>query len=138
MVLQPTSPFRGGNIVRAAVEMLARRTDVDSIVAMTAVHLSADKIYFSDEAGCAIPISQETRRPVYQPNGSLYLTRTRRLREEGTLYAGKILPCVSDPLRGLDIDTVEEWQLAEALLASGLPPERQSFSAEPSSMERAR
>lgn len=137
MVLQPTSPFRGGNIMRAAVDMLARRSDVDSIVAMTAGHLPADKIYFADDAGCAIPVSQEPRRPVYQPNGSLYLTRSHRLREEGTLYAGKILPCVSDPLRGLDIDTLEEWKMAEALLASGLPPERHLFSAEPSLVERS-
>jgi CMP-N-acetylneuraminic acid synthetase len=135
MVLQPTSPFRGGNIMRAALDMLARRPDADSIVAMTANHLPADKIFYADEAGCAIPVGQEARRPVYQPNGSLYLVRCHRLREEGTLYAGNILPCVSDPLRGLDIDTLEEWKMAEALLASGLPPERQSFSAGPSLVE---
>ena len=121
--------------MRAAVEMLARRADVDSIVGMTADHLPADKFFVADEAGCAIPISRETRHPIYRPNGSLYLTRTHRLRAEGTLYAGKILPCVSDPLRGLDIDTLEEWHMAEALLASGLPPERQSFSAELSLVE---
>ena len=116
---------------------LARRPDVDSIVAMTAGHLPADRIYFADAAACAIPVCQESRHPVYQPNGSLYLTRSHRLREEGTLYAGKILPCVNDPLRGLDIDTLEEWKIAEALLASGLPPERHLFSAKPSLVERS-
>jgi len=136
MVLQPTSPFRGGNILRAAVEMLARRTDVDSIVAMTAIGLPANKIFFAEEDGCAIPVNPETRRPVYQPNGALYLTRSHRLREEGTLYAGTILPFVSEPLRGFDIDTAEDWRLAEALLASGLPSEHKLFSAGPSLTEK--
>ena len=135
MVLQPTSPFRGGNILRAALEMLEARGDIDSVVAMTEVHLPADKIFVADERGCAVPACAEARRPVYQPNGSLYLTRTGALRAAGTLYAGHILPCVSDSLRGLDIDTAEDWRLAEALVAAGLPPERKSFSAGPSTTE---
>ena len=137
MVLQPTSPFRGGGILRAAVDALAERADVDSIIGMTAIHLPADKIYFATRAGVAEPVNDAPRRPLYQPNGAVYLTRTSAFRRDKTLYAGTILPLVTDPLRALDIDTQEDWRLAEALLAAGLPPEQHAFSADPSITESA-
>jgi len=137
MVLQPTSPFRGGGILRAAVDALAERTDVDSVIGMTAIHLPADKIYFATETGVAEPVGDAPRRPFYQPSGAVYLTRTPAFRRDKTLYAGTILPLVTDPLRAIDIDTQEDWHLAEALLAAGLPPEQHSFSADPSITESA-
>lgn len=119
MVLQPTSPLRGGSILRAAVERLAERRDIDSVVAMTAVGLPANRLYFADANGCAEAISEDRRYPVFMPNGALYLARTERVRAERTLYAGTVLPLLLDPARAIDIDTEEDWRLAEAVLAAG-------------------
>lgn len=119
MVLQPTSPLRGGAILRAAVARLAARPDIDSVVAMTAVGLPANRMYFANAKGCAEEISDDRRYPIYMPNGALYLARTDRVRAELTLYAGTVLPLVLDPARAIDIDTEEDWRLAEALLAAG-------------------
>jgi CMP-N,N'-diacetyllegionaminic acid synthase len=120
MVLQPTSPLRGGAILRAAVARLADRPDVDSVIAMTAVGLPANRLYFADAKGCAEAISDDRRYPVFMPNGALYLARTDRVRAERTLYAGTVLPLVLDPMRAIDIDTQEDWRLAEAALAAGM------------------
>lgn len=123
MVLQPTSPLRGGTVLRAAVERLAARPDIDSVVAMTATGLPANRIYFADAQGCGEAVSEDRRYPVYLPNGALYLARTEKVRAERTLYAGTVLPLVLDPARAIDIDTEEDWRLAEAVLAAGeLPP----------------
>ena len=119
MVLQPTSPLRGGAILRAAVERLAERSDIDSVVAMTAVGVPANRMYFASAKGCAEAISDDRRYPVYMPNGAVYLARTGRVRAERTLYAGTVLPLVLDPGRAIDIDTEEDWRLAEAVLAAG-------------------
>ena len=119
MVLQPTSPLRGGSILHAAVQRLAERPDIDSVVAMTAVGLPANRMYFADAKGCAEAISDDRRYPVYMPNGALYLARTDRVRAERTLYAGTVLPLVLDPARAIDIDTEEDWRVAEAVLAAG-------------------
>lgn len=132
LVLQPTSPLRGGRILQAAVDLLAARPDADSIVAVTAMHLPADKLFLADARGFAEPLGRDACRPVYAPNGALYLTRTAPLRAEGTLYAGRVLPLVLDPVRAIDIDTVATWHLAEAALAAGLPPEEAPFAAPPS------
>lgn len=137
MVLQPTSPFRGGGMLRAAVDALVDKANVDSVIGMTAIHLPASKVYFVTQAGVAEPVGGVSRRPLYQPSGAVYLTRTTAFRRDNSLYAGTILPLVTDSLRALDIDTQEDWRLAEALLAAGLPPEQHSFSVEPSITEGA-
>jgi CMP-N,N'-diacetyllegionaminic acid synthase len=136
MVLQPTSPLRGGGCLRAAVALLARRPEAGSIVAMTALHLPPSALFLADAAGHAEPLADDARRPVYVPNGALYLTRTERLRAERSLYAEPILPLVLDPRRSVDIDTAADFALAEALLAAGLPaatePGAESYAPRPS------
>ncbi|MGB0630052.1 MAG: cytidylyltransferase domain-containing protein [Alphaproteobacteria bacterium] len=123
MVLQPTSPLRGGAVLRAAFERLAARPDIDSVVAMTEMGLPANRIYFTDANGCAEAVSEDRRYPVYVPNGALYLARTEKVRAGRTLYAGAVLPLVLDPARAIDIDTEEDWRLAEAVLAAReMPP----------------
>jgi CMP-N,N'-diacetyllegionaminic acid synthase len=133
MVLQPTSPFRGAACLKAAVAALARRPDIDSVVAMTALHLPPARLFAAGANGVARPLSAEDgRRPLYMPNGALYLTRTKALRREGTVYAGAILPLVLDGTRTIDIDTPADWRLAEAAIAAGLPPESGNFDPAPS------
>ncbi len=130
MVLQPTSPFRGGACLVAAVELLRTRPEVDSVIAMTALHLPPARLYFADEDGLGSQLAIDARRPVYVPNGALYLTRSTALRQQNTLYAGRILPLPVDKRRAIDIDTEKDWHLAEALLKAGLPPETSDFTPE--------
>jgi CMP-N-acetylneuraminic acid synthetase len=133
MILQPTSPFRGGACLKAAVAALARRPDVDSVIAMTALHLPPARLFAAGDNGIAHPLgADDGRKPVYAPNGALYLVRTKALRRAGTVYAGAILPLVLEGTRAIDIDTAEDWRLAEAALAAGLPPEPQMFDPAPS------
>ena len=133
MVLQPTSPFRGAACLKSAVAALARRPDIDSVIAMTALQLPPARLFTADANGIARPLGAEDgRRPVYAPNGALYLVRTKALRRQGTVYADAILPLVLDGARAIDIDTPADWRLAEAALAAGLPPEASTFDPAPS------
>jgi CMP-N-acetylneuraminic acid synthetase len=133
MILQPTSPLRGSACLAAAVAALARRPEIDSVIAMTALHLPPARLFAAgaDGAACALAAG-DGRRPLYAPNGALYLVRTAALRRAGTVYAGAILPLVLEGARAIDIDTAEDWRLAEAALAAGLPPEPAAFDPVPS------
>jgi CMP-N-acetylneuraminic acid synthetase len=133
MILQPTSPFRGAACLNAALAALARRPDIDSVIAMTALHLPPARIFAAEADGTARPLgADDGRKPLYAPNGAVYLVRTHALRREGTVYAGAILPLVLEGARTIDVDTAEDWRLAEAALAAGLPPEPKAFDPAPS------
>ena len=123
MVLQPTSPFRGTNCLLEAVRLLAEHPTIDSVVAMSTSAIPPARLYFMGQADRAESVTLDPRAPVYRPNGAVYLTRTRALRRHRTLFAGEILPLVLDGPRSIDIDTPADWELAEALLANGLPPD---------------
>ena len=128
MVLQATSPFRGGACIREAVQLLESRADIDSVIAMTESHISPAQHFLAGEDGTGIPVADDWRCPVYRPNGALYLTRTVALRQARSLYAGKIAPLVINGIRAIDIDTESDFKLAGAALDGGLPPEPATFS----------
>lgn len=128
MVLQTTSPLRGGYSLREAVGLLSDRADFDSVIAMTESHVPPAQIFFSRKDGVAVPVSGDWRRPVYRPNGALYLARTAAIRASQSLYAGTIAPLVLDPIRSIDIDTEQDLRLAEAALEAGLPLEESEIS----------
>lgn len=132
MVLQPTSPLRGGDCLRTALELLAARNDVDAIIGMMALHLPPARLFLADGNGLAEAVADDPRRPVYVPNGALYLARTAALRTAGSLYVPRLLPLVMDGIRSIDIDTETDWRLAEAALAAGLPPDAAPEPARPS------
>jgi len=122
LVLQPTSPLRGGACLSAALELLRHRPDLDSVVGTTALHIPPANLYFADDKGRATPIAKSShRRPVYVPNGAVYLARTRAVRQDHSLYAGTIAPILMDEARSLDVDTETDLLIGEALLAAGLP-----------------
>lgn len=128
MVLQPTSPFRGGDCLAAGIARLRARQEVDCVIAMTESHLPPARLYLVGEDGIGEALSPDLRRPVYWPNGALYLTRTAAIRKERKLYTHAILPLVLEAWRALDIDTEADWRVAEALLAAGLPEDSGCFS----------
>lgn len=119
MVLQPTSPLRGGECLGRAVAMLRARPQHDSVIAVNALHVSAGHVYAPGSEGGMVPIADgDARQPVFVPNGALYLTRVPALRRENTLYAGALLPLQLSPPRGIDVDTAEDWFVAEALVGA--------------------
>jgi CMP-N,N'-diacetyllegionaminic acid synthase len=122
-VLQPTSPLRGGACLRAALELLKARDDADAVIGMAELRVPAARLYFAGADGVAEPISADLRRPVYAPNGAIYLGRTAAVRAKRNLYTSRLLPLLMDDIRSIDIDTATDWKLADAVLAAGLPLE---------------
>jgi len=120
MVLQPTSPLRGGKCLQDSVAMLSARPQANSVVAVTALDLPSTSLFLTDAEDFLQPLSTDMRHPLYAPNGAVYLTRTAALRRESSVYAMPMLPLIMDPQRSIDINTAADWSLATAILTSGI------------------
>jgi CMP-N,N'-diacetyllegionaminic acid synthase len=124
MLLQPTSPLRKADHIRAAVELLG---DNDSVCSVTALpqelsphflmRIGAEgflKFFMADG-------EQYTRRqdvPVaYKRDGTIYLTKREVLVREKSFYGERCVPMVLGAGEGLTIDSAEDWSRAEEILS---------------------
>ena len=131
LLLQPTSPLRTAEDIRAAVELLQAR-DADAVVSVTPVRkhphwmkrLGAEGRLIDAPALAhgleAVPQRGGTRRqdlpPLYAPNGAVYLARRDVLLDHGGWYTERTYAYVMPEERSLDIDTPWDLHLADLVL----------------------
>jgi len=126
MILQPTSPFRTPDDIRAAVGLL-ETTGADSVVGVCAVpaHYNPMRMLTADDRGFATlfataePVRRRAVRrqdlpSVWAINEAIYLFRTPLLfDEEPSLYGDRTAIYVMPAERGLAIDDSRDWSAAE-------------------------
>jgi CMP-N-acetylneuraminic acid synthetase len=61
-------------------------------------------------------------RPTFTPNGTIYLTTRESLVRHRRLFPPRLRALRTSAIEGIDIDTPEDWALAEAVVAAGLAP----------------
>ena len=129
-LVRPTSPFRGPDTIRQALERLLAVPGADSIRAVEPVKQHPGKMWILegetmrpllDQSGLEVPWHDSqfpALPPVYVQSSALEIAWTRVV-SEGTLGGSKRLPLLLDGYEGLSIDREEDWARAEALFASG-------------------
>jgi CMP-N,N'-diacetyllegionaminic acid synthase len=123
LLLQVTSPLRGGAVLREGVALLAERAEVDAVVGVRRLGFGPNQVLHKAADGFLAPLEDASEpAPLYVPNGALYLIRCAALRRHATLYPPATLALEMDSLASLDIDTAADWRLAEAAFAP-LPSE---------------
>ena len=65
-------------------------------------------------------IRRQEVRPILTPNGTLYLSTRESLVRHRRLFPPHLRPLLTRAVEALDIDTPEDWALAEAVVVSGL------------------
>lgn len=131
MTLQPTSPFRQPEHIQKAVQIILE-TGADSILGVSEIpgHYSPHKAMAMDATSGKLvlfngnPVKKRTMRrqdlvPCYFSNGTIYLYKTGNLfRDEGpaAFFGDDVRACVMDAKYSIDIDTSDDWELAEFLL----------------------
>jgi CMP-N,N'-diacetyllegionaminic acid synthase len=125
VLLQPTSPLRRGSHVRDAVNML-RDTRADSVVTVAEVprHLSPDYVMRIDDGrlnpflpeGARVTRRQDARVAYYR-EGTAYAFWRTTLERFGGIYGDDCRPQVLQRGESLSIDTEDDWNEAERLLA---------------------
>jgi N-acylneuraminate cytidylyltransferase len=129
MTLQPTSPFRTSGHIDESIARLAKHPEADSLVSVTRIPHSMipESAMVLDGSGylkpCAnsesAPLRRQEKPVYYARNGAaIYITRAERLKD--FIWGGRTLPYPMGKLESLDIDDLEDWALAEALLAARL------------------
>ncbi|MCE7992599.1 MAG: acylneuraminate cytidylyltransferase family protein [Roseivirga sp.] len=124
-LLQPTNPLRSVNVIRACVEKFERETS-DSLISMRKVPHQFNPHWAFEESREGflkiatgetdiIPRRQELPTAYYR-DGSIYLTRTKVILEQKSLFGKKMgfLDVTDEPY--LNIDTMEDWKEAERVI----------------------
>jgi CMP-N-acetylneuraminic acid synthetase len=125
--LRPTSPFRPAGLVDEAVALLRAHPGADSLRAVTSPSQTPFKMW-RVEGPLLSPLlgSFEEERfnaprqhlpPVYWQTGHVDVIRPATILEKRSMTGRRIVPFVVDPRYALDIDTLEQLELAEWLLA---------------------
>lgn len=127
-LLQPTSPLRRAEHIRAALDRLDGHDAVCTVVPLPrdlcphyVMQITPEGYldYFMPDG------STYTRRQdvplAYRRDGTLFVTRVEALREFRNFYGERCLPLELDPSESLNIDTPEEWAEAEERLSGGTP-----------------
>ena len=129
-LLRPTSPFRGPDTVRRALNLLLASPGADSIRAVEPVKQHPGKMWIVegeamrpllDQSDLDVPWhdSQFQALPqVFVQNSSLEIAWSRVV-EEGTLGGQNRIPFVTEGVEGFSIDREDDWARAEALVESG-------------------
>jgi CMP-N,N'-diacetyllegionaminic acid synthase len=125
VLLQPTSPLRRPDHIRAAVTTL-RDTKADSVVTVVEIprHLSPDYVMRIDGGrlqpflpeGARVTRRQDAR-PAYSRDGTVYAFWRATIERFGGIYGEDCRPLLIDARESLSIDSPADWDSAERLLA---------------------
>lgn len=127
MWLQPTSPFRTPDSIKQAVAMLIN-SSVTGVLGVKPLHRSLKTLFYPgknmelmslDQQGESITRRQDAKT-LYTPNGTLYLVRSRVLRDDRSFFPAGCQGIVMDQIASLDIDDPVDWNIAEAVVAARL------------------
>ncbi len=118
VLLQPTSPFKTSKHVKEALQLFT--LDMDMVVSVYESDVNPYYNLFEESENGFLhqsKPSQITRRQdcpkVYAYNGAVYIINIASLQKQAINQFDKIIKYTMDKKSSLDIDTTEDWQLAE-------------------------
>lgn len=122
VLLQPTSPLRSADDIKAVVD-LARSRNAASVVSVSEPDAHPQWTFRIDGDGLLAPWEAReavTRRqdlePAFALNGAIYYTECELLRATGVLVGPGTIGYPMPTERSIDIDTPLDWRIAELLL----------------------
>ena len=128
-LLRPTSPFRRPETINKAWKAFKNTSGVDSLRAVEKCLQHPGKMWVIRD-GRLIPIlpfgdppwhsiQYQSLPEVYVQNASLEIAWISVPLENGTIAGSTVMPWISEEYDGFDINTQEDWNTSERLLASG-------------------
>ena len=120
-LLQPTSPLRDGEDIRAAYEIFRERASFAVVSVCEAEHSplwcghlpeSGEFTDFIDEAGMK---QRQAGSPFYRLNGAIYIVSTQRFAQDRFLYKEGSYAYIMSQDKSVDIDTMLDFRLAEVI-----------------------
>lgn len=122
LLLQPTSPLRTAWHIDEAVRIMTRK-DADAVVSVAPVGQSPYIMRTVTAEGYLMPLlkagtfaRRQDMPDVYLINGAIYLVRRGFFVKTRQFSGKRACPYVMDSSSSIDIDTLEDWNMAERLL----------------------
>jgi N-acylneuraminate cytidylyltransferase len=116
--LQPTNPLRRKGLMKECLDYFLRNFELDSLITVSKTHNKYGIIKdgkYKTENYLPGQRSQDLNDRFFE-NGLLYLSKSEMILNYGTLFGESIGAYVMDDiLSTIDIDTLEEFQIAEFL-----------------------
>jgi CMP-N,N'-diacetyllegionaminic acid synthase len=133
-LIRATNPFRGPEVVRRGLEQLLATPEADSIRAVELVKQHPGKMWVLDEEGRTMRPALEQNDldvawhagqyqalpKVYVQNSALEIAWSRVVFETGTREGRLVAPFLTEGLEGFNVDDLDDWDRAEALVATGV------------------
>lgn len=124
-ILLPTCPFRTAGDIRAALELFRRREEPNLMSVAPFEHTPFAAVAVN-ENGLLSPIfpehfgkkSQELP-PTFRPNGAIHILDVAWFRKTRSYVAPPVIAYVMPRERSIDVDTVDDLRVAEAMLSAG-------------------
>lgn len=124
LLIQPTAPMRTAKHIDAAIDLMSKHSDYDSLVSVYQVedchpsrmytckegHLSK---FYEEPAGSL----RQDLEPVYHRNGAIYLCKRELLMEENRLVCESPLPFIMNKTDSLNIDDEQDLRIADFLMS---------------------
>jgi len=141
--LRPTSPVRPPDCVDAAVQILLEHPEADSVRGVVPSAQNPYKMWRILDDGRMQPLLHDAFReafnmprqalpPTYWQTGHIDAIRSATILEKRSMTGETVLPLVLDPRYSVDIDTLRDWERAEALIeGGGLPAVRPGHAVRP-------
>lgn len=125
VLLQPTSPFRTSEDIVESLKLWS--PDIDMVVSVKESGANPYYNLFEPDSEGFLKISKGdglyTRRQdapkVWEYNGAVYIISTAALKDRLMSQFDRIVPYVMPSSRSVDLDTPQDWEIAEYLYKSG-------------------
>lgn len=129
--LRPTSPIRPAGCVDQAVQLLVDHPEADSVRGVVPSGQNPHKMWKLGDDGRMLPLlavpgikepynaPRQALPQTYWQTGHIDAIRVATITKKGSLSGDVIWPLMIDPRYTVDIDTLNDWQRAEWLLAQG-------------------
>ena len=120
VTLQPTSPMRTNTHINEAILLFENNIEADCLVSVCEVPHNFMPEKLMELAGkylignLEVKQRQQVKTKMARNGAAIYITRTNKIHEY--ILGGKILPFKMDMISSVDIDNMQDWQLAECLL----------------------
>lgn len=120
VVLQPTSPLRNSFDIDNAVKLF-REKNADSVISFYPAPHPVQWYRYIDEEGVLRSFFEDGHRLAnrqdekksYLPNGAIYIFKYSILKDRRVYYTDKTYPYIMPAERSVDIDTLDDFDLAE-------------------------
>jgi len=124
-LLQVTTPFRNSIDIDNAIQIFKTEGN-DCLISVQEVphHYNPHWVFIdSEEKGLKIATGEDQiikRRQelpkAFIRDGAIYITKTQVLLEEGSFFGNSISHIELDPVKHVNIDTIDDWQKAETIV----------------------